>query len=178
MISKICRWIYPWMSEKLQFPKILQTQKIQKMASFYNCLHLQSITADFRLSLPWRRSLSYRNQSIDLLCKPMDWFQYDRDLRHERINSFAANVSISYPLKTPENLWSSWTQDVNWTYIRHIKWNKMETLGRNRLNIFHIADLTCKYMSWWIANKVCYFFCRSKTDAGSINSVTDYQLYK
>ena len=29
-----------------------------------------------------------RNHSIDLLCKPMDWFLYDRDLRHERVNLF------------------------------------------------------------------------------------------
>ena len=33
-----------------------------------------------------RRSLSYRNQPIDLLCKSMEWFLYDRDLRHKRIN--------------------------------------------------------------------------------------------
>ena len=58
MISKICGWIYPWVSEKLQFSKILQTKKIQKMALFYNCLHLQSITADFRFTLSWLRSLS------------------------------------------------------------------------------------------------------------------------
>ena len=30
------------------------------------------------------RSVSYRNQSINLLCKSKDWFLYDRDLRHER----------------------------------------------------------------------------------------------
>ena len=35
------------------------------------------------LILLWRGSLSYRNQSIDLLCKSMNWFFYDRDLRHE-----------------------------------------------------------------------------------------------
>ena len=28
----------------------------------------------------------YRNQSIDLLCKSVDWFLYDNDLRHERVN--------------------------------------------------------------------------------------------
>ena len=28
------------------------------------------------------RSLSYKNQSIDLQRKSMDWFLYDRDLRH------------------------------------------------------------------------------------------------
>ena len=33
----------------------------------------------------WRRSLSYRNQSINLLCKLMDWFLYDSDFHHERV---------------------------------------------------------------------------------------------
>ena len=30
-------------------------------------------------------SLSYRNQSIDLLCKSIDWFLCDRDLCHEKV---------------------------------------------------------------------------------------------
>ena len=30
--------------------------------------------------------ISYRNQAIDLLCKSMDWFLYDRDLLHEGVN--------------------------------------------------------------------------------------------
>ena len=38
------------------------------------------------LPLSWRRPLSYRNQSIDLLGKSMDWFLYDNALRHERVN--------------------------------------------------------------------------------------------
>ena len=38
------------------------------------------------LTLSWWWSLSYRNQSIDLLCKSLDWFLYDRDLRHESVN--------------------------------------------------------------------------------------------
>ena len=36
-----------------------------------------------KLTLSWRRFLSYRNQFIDLLCK---WLLYERDLRHERVN--------------------------------------------------------------------------------------------
>ena len=28
-----------------------------------------------------------RNQSMDLLCRSMDWFLYDRDLHHERFNT-------------------------------------------------------------------------------------------
>ena len=39
------------------------------------------------LTLSWRRLLSYRNQSIDLLRKSMDWFLYDNGLRHERVKS-------------------------------------------------------------------------------------------
>ena len=41
------------------------------------------LTSD--LTLSWRRPISYRNQSIDLLCKSMDWFLYDIGLRHERV---------------------------------------------------------------------------------------------
>ena len=37
------------------------------------------------LTLSWRRSLSYRKQSIDLKSKPMNWFLYN-GLRHERVN--------------------------------------------------------------------------------------------
>ena len=37
------------------------------------------------LTLSWRMSLSYRNQFINLQTKSMDWFQYNRHLRHERV---------------------------------------------------------------------------------------------
>ena len=30
--------------------------------------------------------LLYRNQSIDLLYKSVDWFLYDKDLRRERVH--------------------------------------------------------------------------------------------
>ena len=38
----------------------------------------------FVVVLSWRKSLSYKNQSIDLLFKSMDWFLYNRDLCNER----------------------------------------------------------------------------------------------
>ena len=38
-----------------------------------------------KLTLSKRMSLSYRRQSIDLLCKSMDWFLYDRDFHLERV---------------------------------------------------------------------------------------------
>ena len=37
------------------------------------------------LTLWWWGPLSYRNQSIDLLCKSMDWFLDDNGPRHERV---------------------------------------------------------------------------------------------
>ena len=40
------------------------------------------------LTLSWRRPLLFRNQSIDLLCKSMDWFLHDRDLHHEIFKYF------------------------------------------------------------------------------------------
>ena len=39
----------------------------------------------FNTTLSLWMSLSFRNQSIDFLCKSMDWFLYDRDLRHEKV---------------------------------------------------------------------------------------------
>ena len=40
------------------------------------------------LTLSWRRSISYRNQSINLLCKSIDWFLYDMDLSHKRVKRY------------------------------------------------------------------------------------------
>ena len=39
------------------------------------------------LTLSWRRSLSDKNQPIDLQSKSIDWFLHDRDLHHERVNN-------------------------------------------------------------------------------------------
>ena len=41
------------------------------------------------LTLSWRRSLSYRNQSTDFQNKLMDWFLHDRVHRHERVNQMS-----------------------------------------------------------------------------------------
>ena len=45
--------------------------------------------------------LSYRNQSIDLLRKSMDWFLYDNGLRHESVKNklksiFLKNIKAYY----------------------------------------------------------------------------------
>ena len=38
------------------------------------------------LILPWIRSLSHKNKSVDFFCKSMDWFVFDKDLLHEIVN--------------------------------------------------------------------------------------------
>ena len=58
----------------------------------------------WHLTLSWRRPLSYRNQSIDLLCKSMDWFLYDNSLHHE---------GVKYYVRTQGRGWST---DI-WTYV-------------------------------------------------------------
>ena len=64
---------------------ILQSSSfLKQVGNFY-------VTAwsEISITLFWRRSISYRNQSIDLLCNSMDWFLYDRDLRQERVKTLS-----------------------------------------------------------------------------------------
>ena len=51
----------------------------------YVSVALNACLPVFKLTLSWRNSLSYRNQSNDLQNKSMDLFLYDRDLRHEKV---------------------------------------------------------------------------------------------
>ena len=53
-------------------------------------------TCWFLLTVSWRRPLSYRNQSIDLLCKSMDWFLYNNSLRHEWVKQLIDVVVSLY----------------------------------------------------------------------------------
>ena len=55
---------------------------LQHVRTDSRCMWMKSV-----LNLSWRRSLLYRNQSIDLQNKSMDWFLYDKNLRHERVNA-------------------------------------------------------------------------------------------
>ena len=74
-----------------QNPSQVLPKKLLKGATvhFY-CLFDESrfwdICRIMELILSWRRPLSYRNQSFDLRSKSMDWFLYDKGLRHERAN--------------------------------------------------------------------------------------------
>ena len=57
------------------------------------------------LTLSWQRSKLYRNQSIYLLNKSIDWFPYDRHFRHESIKGAFSGLrqylATEKPLKKP-----------------------------------------------------------------------------
>ena len=76
-------------------------EKLTKLAQYYVCSQVfQLLQNHSPLTLSWQRSLSYRNQSIDL---HSNWFYNRRSLRRERVNPFSTNVSFLYPLQTSEN---------------------------------------------------------------------------
>ena len=85
------------------------------------------------LTLPWRRSLSYRNHSIDLLNKSMDWFLYDNDLRHERVKR-TFNESID-----TEELEHSQPERY-WIYILLTWASHFKCINRNFSNRFRILN--------------------------------------
>ena len=103
------------------------------------------------LTLSWRRSLSYRNQSIDLQSKSVDWFLYDRDLSHERVN------------KHPFDPWTLSEQHV---YVQFKLWfgATFETCSHQRCSVkkvFLVISLNspqaCNFIKKETLTKV--FFC-------------------
>ena len=63
-----------------------------------------------------RRSLSYRNQCIDLHCKWMEWFLYYSDLHHERVNL-----------------------SIRWSILSELHFKKMQKKSKFALIIFNIG---------------------------------------
>ena len=63
------------------------------------------------------KALLNRNQFIDLLCKSIDWFLYDRKLRYERVKLYVLTI-IS--IETSAEPYSELCQAV-----------KMELFGEN-----------------------------------------------
>ena len=60
------------------------------------------------LTLSWWRPISYRNQSIDLPCKSMDWFLYDIGLRHERVKNRKRILKVGWtdPVEPELKTWN------------------------------------------------------------------------
>ena len=55
---------------------------LQHVRTNSQCMFIKSV-----LNLSWRRPLLYRNQSIDLQSRSINWFLNDKNLRHERFNA-------------------------------------------------------------------------------------------
>ena len=82
------------------------------------------------LTLPWRRPLSYRNQSIDLLRKSMDWFLYDSGPRHERVKDQRRRTTMrkrlgdwdylsSHRISFPDKLQNAKIKNIDFLLIAH-----------------------------------------------------------
>ena len=67
--------------------KKIQIEKKSEFC-FRTCKNRLSVCDGWRASwlFQWRRSLSYRNQTIDFENKSVDWFLYDRGIRHDRVH--------------------------------------------------------------------------------------------
>ena len=94
------------------------------------------------LTLSWRRSLSHRNQSIDLLCKSLDCFLYDRDLCHKRVKDLAEPFSM-LP-RRPEAV-RSWDLFNFWVETN------FNDICRPHWTFFMFFSIVVKYRRWSIA---------------------------
>ena len=98
----------------------------------------------FYITLSWRRSLSKRNQSIDLQSKSMDWFLYNNGLRHERLKQLGSNyyriskfspsffqgqdIQVSVKVNIFKGLTKHFNRDVViFSKIIWYNWNKYKT---------------------------------------------------
>ena len=86
-------------------------------------------TPDDSLTLSWRRPLSYRNQSIDLLGKSMGWCLYDNGFHHERVNRKQQDpITVSLYLTNPFLEYSIislvWTWEIKEQVFRKIFLNE------------------------------------------------------
>ena len=78
------------------------------------------------LTLSWRRSLSYRNQSIDLQGKSMDWFIHDNGFRHKRVK---ADSPLFPTVISQEQYWQNPVFEfffliylLYWSFLTHESW--------------------------------------------------------
>ena len=120
-----------------------------EMESLMKCIY-------WRSTLSWWKSLSYRNQSIDFLCKSMNWFLYGKDLRRERVNGglYLDFLPIIGPLKSLLVL-SSELLCVRFYYLSYIL---MHLFGNSRVFydlfvfIFPIfyKSKKLKFLSWFV----------------------------
>ena len=125
------------------------------------------------LTLPWRRPLWYRNQSIDLLCKSIYWFLYDNGLRHERV-------------KSPKVVRSFFKKNCEWSRYGSVVKKKNQVsifLGHFTFIESNMSFESCVLVIYGNLKKKCFlclvflYLCcvrKSKIDTFSIKSSLTY----
>ena len=81
-------YYFPYESEnqpRLCFYSVRHTKRASYLLHFVNSNQVTAQLTFHCVTLSWRKPLSYRNKSIDLQSKSIDWFLYDNGLRHERV---------------------------------------------------------------------------------------------
>ena len=112
------QWCFTWLTNKYQLWTIIISSGYTR---YWCTIHTQyfyylnilwtpwtirkGVLSFYFLTLSRRRPISYRNQSIDLLCKSTDWFLYDIGLRLERVKCvFWTRIWLDNVLQQIESL--------------------------------------------------------------------------
>ena len=107
----------------------------------------ESINWFIFLALSWQRSLSYRNQSIDLQSQSVDWFLYDRDLRHERVIPKTTKSSHDFVVtKKNTHIWRRWghLRVSFWHLLMNFEKPKKSEFWKNEKKLLEISSFyTC-----------------------------------
>ena len=133
ILNRSCLKKPPYFRQPRKWKDICQSER--NVNSFFSSCNLNCAFATWnmshaessliRLTLSWRRLLSYRNQSIDLLRKSIDWFLYDNGLGHYRVNQrgFGKNVT-RLPTKIQQHF--GWTKKNDLSELK-TKFCKLES---------------------------------------------------
>ena len=90
--DRFSRWVSLSRDYIVQFAPNFFHMLCWKYFDGLNLLHISLIRFNhLHLTFSWRGPLSYRNQSIDLRSKSVDWFLYDNGFRHERVKKKLKN---------------------------------------------------------------------------------------
>ena len=107
-----------------------------------------------QLTLSWWRPLSHRNQSIDLLCKLMDWFLYDNSLRHERDNVFIVISWLHFWHLKRSNIFAGITfHKVSGFYNNQNKPAKLRELRGLLVYICCLETCVHGFTKFWLGSK-------------------------
>ena len=120
------------------------------------------------LILSWQRSLSYRNQSIDLLSQSMDWFVvYDGDFRHERVK-----VACVVKLKFMEWFFYNLVIVIKLYKLRYLNIDKVLLFSRKQViclknwKVWRAPTTTKFNIFWWNFAHFSYLTMSTKACSG------------